>query len=112
MDLIRREIIVAESDNSMSVERLSFPLKVVISMVAGAIGLCLFILNIAWELRSEVRDLNTKSGLQEQLSAERMTNIKEQIASIRRMQDVQNYEMQAIKLSLSEAGVKIKYPKE
>lgn len=100
------------ANDEVSAERLSFPLKVVISLVGSALGVCIYILSIAWELRSDVRDINTKLGAAEQLQAERLNSIKEQLGSIRRMQDLQNYEISALKLSLSEAGIRIRYPKE
>jgi hypothetical protein len=96
----------------VSAERLSFPLKVVISLMGSALAVCVFILSITWELRSDIRDINTKLGAADQIQGERLSNIREQLGSIRRMQDLQNYEVQALKLSLSEAGIKIRYPKE
>lgn len=96
----------------VSAERLSFPLKVVISLIGSALGVCVFILSITWELRSDIRDINTNLRAAEQLQSERLSNIREQLGSIRRMQDLQNYEIQALKLSLSEAGIRIRYPKE
>jgi hypothetical protein len=94
----------------LNVEKLSFPLKVVISLLGGAVALCLFILNVTWEVRSELRDINTRQAAQEELWAERIGNIKDSLGGIRRMQDLQNYEIQALKLSLSEEGIKIRYP--
>lgn len=96
----------------VSAERLSFPLKVVISLMGSALAICMYILSIAWELRSDVRDINTNLRAAETLQTERLSSIREQLASIRRMQDLQNYEISALKLSLSEAGIRIRYPKE
>ena len=101
-----------EPQREVSAERLSFPLKVVITLVGAALSVCVFILSVTWELRSDIRDINTKLGAAAELQSERLNNIREQLASIRRMQDLQNYEIQALKLSLSEAGIKIRYPKE
>lgn len=95
---------------AMDAEHLSFPLKLVISLMGTTVAICLFILNVTWQLRSDVRDINTRAALEKEIERERYEAMKEQLSGMRRMQDLQNYEMQAVKLSLSEAGVRIKYP--
>lgn len=94
----------------MNIERLSFPLKLVISLMGTTVAICLFILNVTWGLRSDIRDINTRNELQETIQKERFEAMKEQLSGIRRMQDLQAYEVQAVKLSLSQAGIKIVYP--
>lgn len=94
----------------MDAERISFPLKLVISLMGTTVAICLFILNATWQLRSDIRDINTRSTLEETIQRERFESMKNELAGMRRMLDLQAYEMQAVKLSLSEAGIKIKYP--
>ena len=96
-------------EGSTDASKLSFPLQLVI-VILSATGA---IWATQYGLRSDVRDIRTRMELQAQVDAERMkvqeeraAQMKSTIESMQRRQELQGYELQALKESILKLGVK------
>lgn len=98
-------------------DRLTFGFKLVCSMLVGVTAICLFIVNLTLAAKQELNDL--KYALREQKTAqeaqikiedERSANMIESIKRIDRLLNVEAYEISTLKYSMSQAGIKIRYP--
>lgn len=106
-------------NNGVSADRLTFGLKLVVSMLTGTIAICLFIVGLGFgvkteisDLRSDVRVMRTQGEDRGKLEDERSKSLSESVANLQRLLQLQAYEVNALKFSLSQAGIRIKYPKE
>lgn len=105
------------SISELPADRLTFGFKLVCSMLVGVGTICLFIVNITLSAKQELSDL--KYSLKEQKSAqeaqikiedERSSNMVESIKRLDRLLNVEAYEISTLKYSMSQAGIKIRYP--
>lgn len=77
--------------------RISFPLPYVFIIV----GAFLAAAGGIWTLRSDVRDILTRMELQAKLQDERADSLRESVESMKRRQELQQYEIQGLKEAIT-----------
>lgn len=84
--------------------RISFPIPYVAAIVAAFLAIA----GTMWALRSDVRDILTRMELQAKLQEERASSMRESLEAMKRRQELQQYELQALKqaITLMEKGTR------
>lgn len=85
------------------VQRLSFPLQMVIAAVIGAVTIYGTVQGATWGLRSDVRDILTRMQAQAELAAEksrlqdeRFNSLRDTVQDMKRRVELQQYEVQRL----------------
>lgn len=86
-----------EHGNSLDVSRLSFPAQLVITLVTTAVTIAGSVWITAGGLKSDVRDIVTRMEAQRELESERAASVRESLDSLKRRQELQQYEIQSLK---------------
>jgi len=101
----------------MPADRLTFGFKLVCSMVGAVAAICLFIVNLALsarqelsDLRYDMRDQKTRQEAQIKIDDDRNRTLTDSINRLDRLLNVEAYEIATLKYSMSQAGIKIRYP--
>ena len=85
-------------------DKLSFPLRLVIQVIAIVATL----LGTTYGLRSDVRDILTRQSAADRLADERAAALIKTIDAITRQQALQQIDITNIKIALAQSGVKFR----
>ena len=78
-------------------EGLTFSLRLVLTIIVAVMAAWGGAWAVTYSVRSDIRDISTRQQMQIQIQHERDDNIKEAIDSMRRRQELQQYEIQSMK---------------
>jgi hypothetical protein len=89
--------------------KLTFPLQVVLTLVAAVLAGTLGVYTVTYGLRSDVRDILTRIELSKQLQDQKMNSMQDAINDMKRRQELQQYELQEFQKTLTRMESRTKH---
>ena len=87
----------AGREQTTDVDLLRFPPQMVIAIITTVISIVGGIWLSTAAMRSDIRDIKTRMELQAELDQARNENLRESVESMKRRQELQQYEIQSLK---------------